>query len=666
MSNKLVTYNLRALAAKQIFESLDEPANTVYYTFMARHTPYESGDDNIPTPNNSSKSILYNPYADMTFAKRLSSSDVKLMVNRYDWETNTVYTQYDDVDGSLDTKPFFVCVNAASEYHVFKCIYNNNDKPSNAAPSFDGGSGDDYYETADGYQWKYMYTITASDFSRFATSNLIPIIVNANVVSNAAFGAVDNIKVVYGGSNYDTFIANTFSNSQIAIGGNNVLFGLPDNASPNSNFYTNSVIYITQGTGAGQLREITNYVVAGATKTITVASEFLPRPDTTSQFEITPGVVVVGDGSNLVARALVNTSTGAANSIYKVEVINRGSSYAYAVANVVGNTGVVGNTAVIRPILSPFGGHGKDAATEFKSRTISFNTRFSNNETGLISTDNDFRTVGILRDPLFANVEVNFSTIDGDFVVGERVYEATFEDLKGVVSVNTATNVITGTNTNFLTFGAGDILSLGNGSVTSFHTVANVTNSTSLTLTSNGGFTWGNSFVQKVSTTTTGIVSSVVDGNTVTLANVAGVLEVNSIVFGINSSTFGTISDVNINGVSKNFNIVDQRHRFVYTSKTSNFDEDEVVYIGNVAVTNAVLHSFDGTSSGNLYLTNLRGSFTLPATIIGSESLAQATITEYFPPDLVINTGEVLYLENFEPVERSNSQNETIRINLQF
>ena len=100
---KLVTSNFSSHNAKQFVESFDETANSIYYVFMGKHTPFtETGfsDDTPPTQNNSPESAYYQPYRDMIYGKHINiASDVKHMIANNEWVANTVYAQYDHRDG---------------------------------------------------------------------------------------------------------------------------------------------------------------------------------------------------------------------------------------------------------------------------------------------------------------------------------------------------------------------------------------------------------------------------------------------------------------------------------------------------------------------------------------------------------------------------------------
>jgi hypothetical protein len=423
MATKTVTDYFKLHNVKQFRESINETANSVYYIFAGRHLPYANGDSSTQTVNNSVDEVLYTAYDEVVFGKRVSATDVSAVIPRYDWTFGTVYTPYRS-DQTLTNKAYYVCVNAVSAYHIFKCLDNNNGANSLVAPDVTQTSPDDeFYSTLeDGYVWKYMYSVDSTAFNKFSTSEFIPVVANGQVSGNSVSGAIDVIQVSYRGSNYNTFLTNTFISTDLRVGGDPTKYNIANNAASNNDFYVGSYIYIKNGTGQGQGSRIIDYTVVGSTKTITIQNSFSTSLDSTSVYEITPSVSITGDGSGMVARALVNTNSS--NSISQIEILNRGSGYTYAVANVVGNTGGSTNSAILDVVLGPKGGHGFDAEYELGATALCISARFSNNESGTIPTENDFRTIGILKDPLYANVALTITSLTGSFVVGETVQQA--------------------------------------------------------------------------------------------------------------------------------------------------------------------------------------------------------------------------------------------------
>ena len=123
MSIQQITNYFRLHNVKQFQESISEVANSVYYVFAGKSTPYSAGDASIPAIINSDKETFYDPYENMVFGKRVTPSSVVVVAPRYNWTANTKYTAYrGDID--LSDKQYYACVNTGATYAVFKCLDN--------------------------------------------------------------------------------------------------------------------------------------------------------------------------------------------------------------------------------------------------------------------------------------------------------------------------------------------------------------------------------------------------------------------------------------------------------------------------------------------------------------------------------------------------------------
>lgn len=591
MAKNLLTDYFSLHNARQFIESISETANNIYYVCAGRHTPYVGGDTVVPDIVNTNEAVNINAYKEFVFGKKLEQADVKIMVPRHDWVTNTVYAAYTS-DTDISASNFYVVVDATSEHHVFKVLDNNGGAPSTVAPDFnDTGADDEYYSTSDNYVWKYMYTIDTATFQKFATDEYIPVVTNANVVANAVSGAIDVIKILSPGDSYNTSISGTFNSGDISIGGDNTKHAIANTASSIEDFYNGSQFYISGGTGAGQVRTILNYTVDLLTskKIVTLDSAFTTPPSINSTYEITPAVAITGDGTGAIARAIVNTSSS--NSITRIEVLNRGANYTYATAVVEGNRGgATTNAASVQVTLSPKGGHGSNPEVELGGKYLGISVTFANSESGTIPVTNDYRTIGVVKDPHFANVELTIGSTTGVFVDEELVTQA--------------------------------------------------------------------------NTLATGIVTAVTP-STITLTEVTGVFVTGKTITGNTSSSSANVIAYTINGLSKNFSTFDNRHKYTYSGGSGTFQEDERIaqVVDSIETANAYFHSNDASY---YYLTDLRGTITTSQPIVGSNTNADVTLTTYYPPDIVEGSGEVLYIENVDPIERSNSQSERVKLILKF
>lgn len=587
MSRQLITNYFRLHNVEQFRESISETANSVYYVFAGYHLPYPAGDSVVPDLVNSVEETYKDSYRHMLFGKRVSTADVVAMIPRYNWTSNTVYAPYRS-DEDLANSQFYVIVNEGAFYNYFKCLDNAGGIPSTVAPALaDTSAAASYYATSDGYQWKYMCSVSSTNFSKFATPAWAPVIPSANVTGNAISGAIDVISVGYAGSHYNTHFANTFTLSDLRVGGDATKYNIANNASSSNGFYVGSFIYITGGTGFGQGATIVDYVVVGSNKLITVSAAFSIPLDVSSAYEITPSVLIAGDGSAATARAIVNTSQS--NTISRVQIITRGQNYTYATATVAGNTGGVSNSATLDVVFGPKGGHGADVEYELGASALAISVSFANNESNTISVKNDFRQLGLVKDPLFANVVYTVNGISGRFTIGETV------------SQNSSGSV--------------------------------------------------------------GVVRDWDSISTLTLTNVAGIFATGSQVVGGSSGAIANLQSYVINGATKTFNTFDQRNKYTYSPIAGTFVADERIYQTDVQLANGYFHSNDATY---LYLTDVKGTLNTGNTIIGQNSGASANLLQAFSGDLVVGSGEVIYLENVNPISRSNSQTETIKLVLEF
>jgi len=445
----LITNHLRKQAAQQFIDRIDA-GDDVYYVFIGRSEPF--ADDNLPTqPVPTIQDTVIDAYAKMIAGKRVSTSDVKLMVPRYDWVSGTVYDIYSHDDADLLNKQYYVVVNEGINHAVFKCLGNNNDNPSTIPPDIYATSPQDtVYETSDGYQWKFMYNIPDTVFRKFATAKFIPVVPNANVTANAVSGSIDYVDVTFGGSSYNSYGSGVIQIS--AVNGDARVFQVEATKSANTDFFKNCAFKITSGTGAGQQRMISEYVVSGSLRNVVIDSPFDVLPDVFSRYEISPAVVITGDGSGFVGRGLVNTA--ASNSIYRVEITNPGTDYTYTSVSILANTGGVSNTATFKPIIGPMGGHGADVASELGARhlgiSITLNSDDSDNNDQLVD-ENDYRTIGLIRNPLYANVVLTYTNSTQTFEDGDIVTQADTGASGEVRALTTTTLTLTNVFKNFET-----------------------------------------------------------------------------------------------------------------------------------------------------------------------------------------------------------------------
>jgi hypothetical protein len=112
----------------------------------------------------------YDAWANTIALKRIASSQISHSTPRYNWISGTTYSEYDDQDTSLSTKQYYV---VTDELNVYKCIQAGAGasvvKPTGTATTISNTPG------ADGYRWKFMFTIGGNDVNKFLTNSFFPV-----------------------------------------------------------------------------------------------------------------------------------------------------------------------------------------------------------------------------------------------------------------------------------------------------------------------------------------------------------------------------------------------------------------------------------------------------------------------------------------------------------
>lgn len=193
MALTTITTALRIANAKDFIASLN---TSNYYFGLGRVSPwaetYESpsASDISPPTAVDTQSHSNFIWRNAIGLKKMSTNDAMLAIARYDWQVNTLYVQYDSNDADLVDKQFYVMT---STFDVFKCIYNNNGANSTIEPTIANPT------PADGYIWRFMYSVPIADQSQFLMADYIPI---TNTPATPVVGEIVTVKVTDGGSGY--------------------------------------------------------------------------------------------------------------------------------------------------------------------------------------------------------------------------------------------------------------------------------------------------------------------------------------------------------------------------------------------------------------------------------------------------------------------------------
>jgi len=377
--------------------------STVLYAVLGRAEDWLD-EDVAPTPIETDQDKHYELWRQAWAGKKITAGDIEHVVPRHNWTTGTVYAMYRDKDKNLHDRPFYVITD---QNNVYKCLNNHKSAASTIRPT---GFSTTAFTTSDGYHWKYMYTVSLGQADKFMTASYIPVRTLANTDSStegnrqilvqnaAANGAVEVVETVNVGSGYQQ-LANAVPDSATST---TVTLSTAsgDTPSPVDNFYNGASVYIISGTGSGQLRRVIDY--SGQTKVLTVNTNFQTLPNTDTRMIVSPTVTIIGDGLNAKAYSKVNSTTG---GIANVFMITTGTGYRRANAVITANA-LHGTGATANVIMSPIGGHGKDAIRELGGDKLLLNAQFdgslgvSTTARGYIPANTDFRSISLLKDPI--------------------------------------------------------------------------------------------------------------------------------------------------------------------------------------------------------------------------------------------------------------------------
>ena len=175
-----------------------------YYFYTGKVSKYP--DESVPPAPDDTQFGATDTRNRIINVKKLTTNDLSFVVARKNWDSGTIYDQFDGnysvsnpaTSGatSLKSSNFYVLT---SNFQVYKCISNNNGAQSTVEPASTDLAP---FSLADGYKWKFMYTIPLSLRTRFLTNDFMPV---QKDILNPYYnnGEIDNVIINNKGQNYD-------------------------------------------------------------------------------------------------------------------------------------------------------------------------------------------------------------------------------------------------------------------------------------------------------------------------------------------------------------------------------------------------------------------------------------------------------------------------------
>ena len=330
-------------------------AETVYNEILSRRSNYyyfignilEWADaSNPPTPE-VTQDYEYNTRNSIIAVKKINIKDASLVVTRRNWASGTVYDQFDGnysasypaSSGATKLKDatFYVL---SSDFNVYVCLFNKNGTASTVEPSFTDATPN---TTADGYIWKYLYSIPLSLRNRFLTNTFMPV---QRAVTNTFYsnGQISSVVIDNAGTGYlgNALVTLTVNGEFLGLSGNTVATLRPvfntsgkfidviiDNPGVN---YKTATISITDslGSGASFYKGVSNVkiytpgtlyltnVVANTSVTISTTGNSQPTANAAANLIFSSNalvdIVLTNSGSGYTTAAQANTTISISTS----------------------------------------------------------------------------------------------------------------------------------------------------------------------------------------------------------------------------------------------------------------------------------------------------------------------------------------------------------------
>lgn len=341
----IITEKFRQHNASQFFESFSETASNAYYLFIGKATPFTTGtsggsDGSPPTPSDSVGQEFY-VWDDMLAAKKISSSFVSFAIPRRNWTNGSTFDAYHHMINSSGPATSGATSLYDSTFYFMTTDYRVYKVLDNNSGTAYSGSAPTSESTSPfelgGYVLQYMYSLTSSEVEKYLTTDFMPVSTDTTISAAASDGAIDSIKVTAGSG------------------------------------YTDGTYYAAvygDGTSAG--------TSSGAIVRITVASGAI------QSFGLTAGA---------------DTTVHASGTGYTFGTVNLASGYTFSDSTLATASAMSGSGGNIEVIISPKGGHGFDAVEELGGHYVMMNATMAQSENDDITTENDFRRVGLVVDP---------------------------------------------------------------------------------------------------------------------------------------------------------------------------------------------------------------------------------------------------------------------------
>jgi len=591
----IITSKFRFHNAEQFKESFSEAVATNYYLFIGRPSEFATGttggtDSAPPTPVDNRRSEAYD-WDDMLAAKKIDSTGVTHAIPRRDLDVSgaTTYDMYRPNYSSSNTatstatnlfdSTFYFMTSA---YRVYKVLDNGGVAWDAAAPTSVSKNPFTVAVTGGSYTLKYMLTLSTTNVQNFLTPDFIPVSITPESNNALDDGSLWNIKVTTAG------VAEN-NGGAWGIGTARAIYNVP-----------------IRGDGTGGLCTIT--IGSGGATNGTITS-----------------VVVGANGIGYTHANII-----AADIKEQHDIQNSGSVLTFD------------SDPVLEVIIGPDGGHGSNPAKELGGHFCLMDVKLQQTEGFDFSVVNDFRQLGIVRNPYSYATTSNFtgSTARQTYAIKLASNSGTFavdEKISQTIAAVGITSIASSANGQVMTVVTSAVHKLKTGQMVKIVGGAFPGTGNSGEDTTNGH--QGTHHITVTNTTT--------------------------FTYSIASTRSVDVSTTCTNSPTHTYTTFDPQAVVVEYDATNNI----LFYIQN---------SYDNQGTDATYKQNI--PFSGDSTVTGATSSATGVpdtsnsstynntvfVSGYTNPELQPDSGDVIYVENRKPISRASDQTEDVKLVVEF
>lgn len=435
-TSALLKSELHTSVAKSLYNEIQSNSSHYYY-FLGKTLAWPV-ETQPPFPIDSFNYELQTRNEIITL-KEINPTDVAFIVERVNWTTGTVYDQYDDhLCDELDGINLIAGGYGYSDVPTVT-ITGGGGTGASAVAVMQGTTVSQIVVTAQGtgytstptvvvgtawvastavtigeqiFAGGKLYTVTAagttgtsapshtSGSATNGTATLVYAGLAASATAELRYGAgYSTLPKVYiapisGGSGATAYCSGVKSEAiLVPIISDGQITGVQINNGGVGYTYANLTV-VGDGTGA----QLTADLSPGDVSTLQANTELLTVDGRIMSVKVLSGgfgyasasVTINGDGTGATATATVENG-----AVTKINMTNYGTGYRWATATINGN----GYGANARVIITPYGGHGKNAVNGLYTSSLMFYTNISKDTNQGFSVNNDFRQLGLIKNP---------------------------------------------------------------------------------------------------------------------------------------------------------------------------------------------------------------------------------------------------------------------------